>query len=139
MSALLPRRLRAPINRDKTRKDEIESTREERRSESERERERERERRQSTTRRGIQREEGEKALRFLKTAKRVLVLKAAATLVLSLSRGSSGTAKYRRRKRVGEGSFSDCLRTDSCPNLSQPWQDPPPRSWGIIPGSVAYE
>jgi len=82
---------------------------------------------------------GRKALRFLKTAKRVLVLEAAATLVLSLSRGSSGTAKYRRRERVGEGSFSDCLRTDSCPNLSQPWQDPPPSSWGIIPGSVAYE
>jgi len=42
-----------------------------------------------------------KALRFLKTAKRVLVLEAAATLVLSLSRGSSGAAKYRRRMVEG--------------------------------------
>lgn len=44
-----------------------------------------------------------KALRFLKTAKRVLVLEAAATLVLSLSRGSLGAAKYRRREEGREG------------------------------------
>lgn len=60
---------------------------------------RERRRAEHETKRRIQREKGEKALRFLKTAKRVLVLEAAATLVLSLSRGSSGVAKYRRRKR----------------------------------------
>lgn len=46
---------------------------------------------------GIKEKKEGKALRFLKTAKRVLVLEAAATLVVSLSRGSSGAVKYRRR------------------------------------------
>ena len=43
-----------------------------------------------------------KALRFLKTAKRVLVLEAAATLVLSLSRGEvPSTDGGRKEGKVG--------------------------------------
>jgi len=63
----------------------------------------------------------------------LLVLEAAATLVLSLSRGSSGGGKVPSAKGGGTGSFSDCLRTDSCPNLSQPREDLP-RFWRIMPG-----